>query len=83
MIVCIQSLVLNLARFCRCRSAERVSSRTNSLLAIQITDEPSLLSLLSLPNDQRKCAAVPHTAQSLRLSPRLTIPAARLSLKSP
>ena len=80
MSIFIRSLSLNPVRFRRCPSAEHVSSRLNSLPAIKLPPKPSLLSLRS---DQRRCAAVHHAAQSLHLSPRLTIRAAGLSLKSP
>jgi hypothetical protein len=80
MIVCIQSLLLNHRRFCRRRSAERISSRLNSLLDLKITAEPSLLWLRS---HLRKRPDALHAAQSLQLSPRATIDAARSAPKSP
>jgi hypothetical protein len=80
MIVCIRSLSLNLGRFCRSRSAEHIWARIISLLALQITAEPSLLWFRS---DHRKSPDALHAAQSLHLSPRANIDAARSPSKSP
>ncbi|HEY7245579.1 MAG TPA: tyrosine-type recombinase/integrase [Xanthobacteraceae bacterium] len=63
-----------------CRSVERASARLNCLLALQITAEPSLLSIQA---DRRKCPGALYAAQSLRLSPRAAIDAARFPSKSP
>jgi len=79
-IACIRFLTLNPGRFCRCRSAERVSAQANSLLGLQIIAKPSILSLRS---DQGKSPGALHAAQSLHLSPRVTIDAERSPPKSP
>jgi hypothetical protein len=79
MIVSIRSLSLHPGRFCRCHSAKHVSAQVNSLLALQITAEPSLLWLRS---DHRNCSAAHHAAQSLYLSPPAAIDAAGSPLKS-
>jgi hypothetical protein len=54
----------NPGRFCRSRSAEHVWARVISLLALQITAEPSLLWFRS---DHRKSPDALHAAQSLHL----------------
>jgi hypothetical protein len=80
MIVCIQSRLLNHRRFCRRGSAERISARLNSLLALQITLNHSLLWLRS---HLRKHPDPLLAAQSLHLSARASVAAARSLAKSP
>ena len=61
-------------------SDERASTRTNSLLVPQITARSSLF---SPRGDQREPASMLRPAQSLHLSPRTGMHAARSPLKPP
>lgn len=79
MIVCIQSLVSmqNVVLGARLNTS---GARVNSFFQHQITAQSLLRCVRS---NHPICAAAPHAAQPLRLSPRFTIRVAPLSLKSP
>jgi hypothetical protein len=80
MIVCIRSISLNPARFVIAVRSTPFRLGLHSLFKRQITDEPSHLSLRS---GHAQSFGASYPAQSLQLSPRSAIDAARFPFKSP